>query len=229
MKIFFGSDLTDADYDRIALLRIDPELRKEEPALFDTKWFDYRREHPTKMTYLFAHEYVQAVKDIHSKTSDVHEAKTLKVLDHEDIFIPNDSMAIDVSFWKARQAADAQGVPYDFYLNFAMNRAANRGWHVYPRPNQLYMYELVLDAGDAWRQQVSEIFTTSKSPIMRTEHFEGHPDQAAYQRWLLDRCAERPMPEAPLSRCFREGHLTPEIAASRFSDKVIQEAIRLST
>ena len=51
---YFGSDLSVEDYERLRINHIQHSLALHEPALFDTKWFDYRFLHPTQATYLFA-------------------------------------------------------------------------------------------------------------------------------------------------------------------------------
>ena len=230
MDSFFGSTLNDDECDRIALMRITPELRGTESHLFTTKWFDYRHLHPTIATYYFAHCYIKSVRDIHAVTKDYQEAKIIKVLDHEDIFIPPiDVVPLDVSFWKSRQAADSIGVPYDFALSFTMNRAASRGWHVYPRPNQLYASELTLDIQDAWKERMRGSFQTAKNPRFQLKNFIGHIDQVSYQNWLLAQVAIRDSPSATLSRCMRECQLNAELALSKFSSTVVNEALSYST
>lgn len=226
---YFGSSLTTEECERIALLRIAPVYRETEAELFTLKWFDYRHLHPVKATYLFAHLYEKAIRDIHAKTKDYLEAKTLVVLDHKDIFRPPvDKMPLDFSFWRARQEMDRHGVRYDFGLDFLMNRAAARGWRVYPRPNQLYTEEAVLDVRDAWVKYRHAVMQTARNPRFKLDQFSGHPDQVSYHAWLLEECGRRESPVSSLSRCFRERHLSPEIAMPVFGDSVVREALRFA-
>jgi hypothetical protein len=226
---YFGDSLTQDDYDRIALLRIPPAYRELEAQLVTLKWFDYRGIHPVKATYLLAHLFVRAIRDIHAKTKDYLEAKTLVVLDHEDIFNPGATkMPLDLPFWRARQEFDRVGVRYDFALNFVMNRAAARGWHVYPRPNQLYSEETVMDVKAAWEKHRLAVFQVAKDPRFELEKFSGHPDQLAYQQWLISECKRREHPSAALSFCFRAKHLNADLALPAFGDLAVREALRFA-
>lgn len=227
---YLGSTLTADECERIALVRIPPVYREREARLFSTKWFDYRSLHPVKATYLLAHLYVEAVRDIHAKTKDYLEAKAITakdVLGHEDIFNPPATgMPIDMAFWRARQEFDGVGVRYDFALRFIMNRAADRGWHVYPRPNQLYTQETVLDVRDAWERHRKAVMQTASDPRFELDRYVGHPDQVAYQDWLIEECKRRSSPSSALSFCIRKKHLNAELALPHFGELAVREALR---
>lgn len=223
---FFGEKLTRDDLELRALTRIHPTARQHEAELYTTKWFDYRLMHPAQATYLFAHCYEQAVRDIYAKTKDLEESLQLDVWKGQpDIF----HRATDtLSVWRARQFCDRIGVRYDFALRFAMNRAADRGWLMFPRPNQLYEETLIRDVKDAWERHLEAIFETAKHPHYDLANYVGADCQDAYIAWLIARCNTRPRPQAPLSRCFREGQISREIALKHFEPRLVEEAYQSS-
>jgi len=67
---YFGNNLTTAQYDSIAISRINIRHLSKEPKLMSVKWFDYRTLHPTCATYLFAHHYVLEYRKIYQKIKD---------------------------------------------------------------------------------------------------------------------------------------------------------------
>lgn len=224
LDTYYGKQLSADDLELRALTRIPPQTRSNEAMLFGTKWWDYRMMHPTSATYLFAHCYEIAIRDNYAKTKDVNEAVTLDVWKGErDIF----KRAIDtMSFWRARQFCDRIGVRYDFALRYAMNRSADRGWTMFPRPNQLYEESLVLDVRDAWQSHTKNVFETAKHPDYLFSNDRGLEHQRAYRTWLVERCKTRQRPQAPLARCFREGQLDPAQVADLFDPKVIADAVK---
>jgi hypothetical protein len=216
--------LTPDDCELLALTRVHPRHRRLESQLAANRWFDYRRRHPVELTYQFAADYEAAIREIHAETKDLDEAERIEVIKGEkDVFRRADLLL----FWRARQVADAIGCPYTFLCRFGMKRAAARGWGYFPRPNQFTAEDLVLDARDAWRKAIKEIYHSASDPFYLVKNDVGHPDQAAYRRWLLARIQERQRPEFALARAFREGHLLPSHVRGEHFDAVINEAAKL--
>jgi hypothetical protein len=226
-KTFFGIDLSSDDLELRALTRIPQAARTQEAQLYTTRWWDYRPMHPALATYLFADEYEKAVRDIYAKTKDLDEALRIEVWKGEkDIF----HRALDtISLWRARQFCDRVGVRYDFALRFAMNRAADRGWTMFPRPNQIYEETLIRDVKTAWEEHLRHIFDVAKHEDYLLSNDRGEAHQVAYRAWLVERCNSRQRPQAALSRCFREGHLNSVYANGHFSKEVIAEAVRTAS
>lgn len=216
---FFGKNLTTAECERLVLTRVPPENRALEARLYEKKWFDYRGMHPVVATYLFAHLYVEAARRMFAKTRDVDEAEFVRPLDNEDIF----KSIYLTSLWRGRQAFDACGIKYEFGLDFALNRANDRGWSYFPRPNQLYGQELMTDMQDAWRKRCSEIFQWTADP--RLKEFTC-PDREAHRQWMIQQLRMRVQPAPLLATLMREGWLPEEYATAQLGVEQVERAKR---
>lgn len=221
-SFYFGDNLTPDAYELIALRQISFALRDRESGLFAKKWFDCRHMAPAQATYLFAHEYQQAVRRLYASTRDVVTAAEKRAFEPDDIFKSSEATAM----WRARQAFDALGCRYAWGLDFALKRSIDRGWHYFPRPNQLYAQDLLLDLRDAWVKHCVDIFEPVKGERFRIENFHDHPDQVALQTWLADQVKRRPRPQMLLSRLFKERLLSEALALKVFGEEVVQQAKR---
>ena len=217
--------LTRDDCEALALTKIHANVRKEESALMATRWFDYRLLHPVQATLFFARVYENAIRDIHARTKDQLEAESVLVLDDANVLNTRDG----TSYWQARQACDRIGCRYDFALRWIMNRYTDRGWQVFPRPNQLYGVELVMDLADAWAIECSASLQFPISPFYRTEHYVGHPDQDAYQAWLVGQIKSRTAEHwRPLSRAMGERVIDVDLALREFGPEATSKARRFA-
>jgi hypothetical protein len=198
----------------IALLRVDPELRRKEADLFNTKWFDYRPFHPVAATFYYAHCYAEATKRFCLMAHDKDRVDKIRIVDPKQIFLTREGN----SFTAARQALDKIGCRYEWALNFLVDRYADRGWRGMPRPNQLYAEELMLDIADAWKGECVASLQVSKLDSMRVE--EGKPlthTQRDYVAWLLEQVRARKVDAwRPLSRLVTERLITIEMVEREF-------------
>ena len=69
-QYYYGCDFSQEHYQELLETYIVKKILKSEQHLYKLKWFDYRVMHPTHATYLFAHEYVKAVRKKHRKVVD---------------------------------------------------------------------------------------------------------------------------------------------------------------
>lgn len=219
---YFGQNITRDDCWLLELANIDEELRIEESSLLTTRWFDYRHMLPAQATYLFAHLYDQVYREFYAMQRDYRDAERIKVLRTQDVFKSSDLVA----FWRARQAADRLGCRYDFFLRFAFKQCHERGWNYLPRPNQLYGEALCLDCADAWAELKQASLQLAKHARFKVENFTGHPDQLAYQEYLIEQVKAREHAHHALNRLIvREGVLTAEVASSHFDPDVLKRAL----
>jgi hypothetical protein len=220
---YYGSELTVADCEMLALSRVGPALRVAESLLFTRKWFDYRALHPVQSTYLFAHEYAEAVRRAYGRQKDMRTLDTVKGFDVESLFESRELTAM----WRARQAFDAIGCRYEYGLDNIMKRFCDRGWKVFPRPNQLYAEEVILDVRDAWRRECQAVTQLAKHERFHTAQFIGHPDQIAYQAWQIERIKTRGGNRAMLlARLLQEHVLSEQMIAAEFGDGTLAQAKR---
>jgi hypothetical protein len=200
------------------LANIPEELRLAEPALRQTRWFDYRDQLPMQLTQTFAESYSELYREMYATTRDYEYAeKVTGGLVQADL----------LSLWLARQAADRVGCPYGFYIRFSMMRTFERQWKYIPRPNQLYGEELVLDLVDTWASAKKDILFLAKGQFYKAQNFKGHPDQRDYHEYLIQNVKTRAVPEMVLTRLiFREKCLPEELAVKHFGEALVNTAFR---
>jgi hypothetical protein len=172
--------LSDEELDLIALERIDPFSFTLEPSLYNKKWWDYRRWHPTYATYEFALAYEKAYRLIYSQRYDLNEAKNLRVFKNRD---PLDSLQeVVFGLWGARQHADLHGISYDFYCLQGLYFSEVADWSMLARPIDLTGMKVRLHITTAWNDL--GLFRPSKSEYYKPENFVGDQYQMAYYRKL---------------------------------------------
>jgi hypothetical protein len=193
-------------------LGIDPTHRDGEADLVQSRWFDYHDLHPAEATYLYAHHYVQQTRAFYEACIDIRTVEDVRAFTPNDIFRSRDLTAM----WLARRAADAIGAPYPFVLRFAHDRALDRLYHRFPRPNQLYGEEFELDAADAWRELCARSIQFSRLPFFTIARYGGAPVQDRHIAFLIEQVDRRHGPKHRLlARLFKEGVLSPHLDAVR--------------
>lgn len=194
---FFGADLSRERCEALAIEKIDRRLLKEERALKDMRWFDYRWLHPVKATYLFAHHYSNAYRLMSERRFDAERAPYVKGFKGKDIFTVKSPTYL--GFWRARQMADRHCIPYDFYTRTAMMWAIETAkWPNAPRPHQLYSGELAEKVVATWDEEMRRAIRLPASPFYRVENYAGHPIQDSFQEWLAAQIKTRANPERAL-------------------------------
>lgn len=211
----------DTGQDEAALIMahwIKNEWQAVEGPLYRGKWFDYRFMNPVQATYLYAHEFVTAYKQAYATNIDSETARFVKPLDVEKMFVEPEQKQDEtdksfrkrltshkmrtVGIWRGRMVADAMGMPYPVYLEFAFHWNL-RYWqqrHL-PRPQQLYS-DLVVDrATESWEErQGAEFFYSTLPQYKNGLYREAHAmmDESAvlhaqnqHHEWLFAQCENR--------------------------------------
>ena len=213
---YISANSTKDDLWVFELAHITEEMRIEEPALRQSRWFDYRQKLPIECTQIFADTYCKLYREMYA---------TLRDYEYAEKITGNLSQGDLMSLWQARQAADRMGCPYEFYIRYAMTRTFERCWKYIPRPNQIYNEELYLDGIDLWEKTKREILFLANSDYFKNQSYNGHPDQHAYHAYLIQMVKFRPVPEMILTRLiFREQCLTEELAVKHFGSDVVGAA-----
>jgi hypothetical protein len=217
-----GKELTRDDSWILEIAKIPSDLREKEPALLQTRWFDYRHLSPANLTYLFVERYDTVYREFYSKTRDQLSSENIQVLMFKDVFESNELLC----FWNARQAADEIGCDYDFYIRAAMKRSWDRHWKYIPRPNQLYGEELVLDIKDDWTNQLNHNLKLATNPRFKNDNYVGHPDQIAYHKYLIAQVKARVQSHMILARLMLKEQCLPEhIVYGYFTDSEVKRAL----
>jgi hypothetical protein len=232
-EALFGLETGRDEAARIMNRWIKNEWVQVETALYRGKWFDYRFMNPVQATYLYAHEFVKAYRQAYASNIDTGTAQFVKPLDVEKMFVepvmldrqvdePDDKFAKritqhqkkiaahkmrTVGIWRGRMVADAMGMPYPVYLEFAFHWSL-RYWqqrHL-PRPQQLYSDLVVERATISWEERQGAEFFYSDMPqyknclyreasamIADSDRLEGtilHA-QNQHHEWILTQCENR--------------------------------------
>jgi hypothetical protein len=221
----YGLDVSDS----LAILtmrRFRSEWLSHEPALQFAKWFDYRFLNPVQATYLFAHEYRKAFRDAFAANFDTARAPYVKCFKHADLFQCNPQIVTGV--WRARQVADAMGMPYGVYLSLAFKWNL-RYWkrHTMPRPQNLYS-DLVTDrAAIDWAELQTTRLYYSELPYYRNEAYCGHRSQNDHHEWLISQAFKRDNAPRALARLVQEDLLPREKVMGRL-DHLTDEFLHYS-
>lgn len=182
--------------DLLACKHIKPELLALERALGRSCWWEYRGEHPTWKTMLFAAEYVAQTRRFTEKYVNHEKADKVSGLtgdgDPYRIF-PNvrDSEKIVakkkrnlVGLWKARQAADELTLSYRLYIAACMERAAMTGWERIPRPTHLYSDKMKMAGLDAQVHELTAYIPAFENPTLLAG--SKAPYKREFDEWLYE-------------------------------------------
>jgi hypothetical protein len=221
---FYGHDLSFLHCEVKAIANIEGRLLKREPELLTTKWFDYRRMHPTKATYLFAQCYQKAYQNFMIVTLDHERGRFMKPFKGgPDVLEAREKK----SLWQLRQTADQLGVRYDFFLRFAMNWKIAHNWHHAPRPSHMNTNEEMLaDLVLAWEEECRNSLQICHDERYRAENWFGHADQIAYEAFLVAQIKQRRHHHYSLAAAlYTHGVLRIEAALREFPPGVVEQAI----
>lgn len=229
----FGVDVSRWDADLLAHKFIRKEWLAIEVPLAHGKWFDYRFMNPVAATYLFAHEYKKVYRDAYRRNIDTLVGDYIKPLP-DDLFRPKretpHTRAVIAWIWRARQVADAMGMPYDIYLQRAyhwLTRYWRRG-HL-PQPSHLYT-DLVTDrTAIDWDEYQRAHLYYSKLPAFKSAEFDVRVKaQTDHHAWLFSQASLRGNSSEIFAHLIGEELLLAQDVRSRLGPEVYQRALALT-
>ena len=203
----FGIETTREMSDVLAH-RISSKWREFEVPLMGTKWFDYRQLTAVQATYLFADRYREAFKRFLRVHVDAQRAEFIKVLKHEDLFECKPSVI--TGLWRARQHADAFGMPYEDYLEDALTSSFDVMREYLPQAHMLYTDRIIGYVQDRWEQRQRAKLYLAESPLYMVENYRGLPAQNSYHEWLFTQAELRANRAQILSELVYGRNLLPE-------------------
>ena len=222
--VLFWLSLSDEELD-IRYAQHFAKSQKIEAALFRTKWFDYRRDHPLRATYAFAQAYREAYRYMTAIRFDRDKAQYVKGFSGDDFLALKGSGK--TGFLRARICADRYGIPYDFWCREAMRYAEDMSWSNMPRPAQLYAPEIINHILIRWSREQEVNFREATHALYVPDNYCDNPDQQEYQRYLMEFIKT---PASSMSQALRlatlGGRLVPSSLAS-FDEQTLREALRL--
>ncbi len=198
-----------------------------EAELNTTKWFDYRFLTPMQATELFSKSYAEKYRLKFGRNVDSSQAsKTSGTRSHRW-----DSSSRELSsFWVARQFADSMGIPYDYFIEPAMQALMDIGYKRIPRPNQLYAAKtrrlICTKAHEHWTEWTETArLMWSELPQYHIDVFRGLPAQIAHQDWIVKQLkARHARPEHIGEMCFVNAVLCPDRAEEEFGSEKLERA-----
>lgn len=232
---FYGRDLDDEVCDQIGIERVKPDLYSQEPKLMQSKWWDYRFDHPTRATYYFAHCYTAAYRRTLAMRDDYRSAKFRKGFKGEDPLGISPREA--EGFWKARQFSDEHGIPYEFHVARAMEYAEQRDWQKLPRPQQLYGATQSLDGTTmryeimtAWNDWKNNHLVTATHPQFSIKEYRATAVQVEYQRFLMTQIKDHPNRMLFIGQLIvNKGQLSRTVANHFFGKSYVDAGIALTS
>lgn len=263
---YYGSDLSALDYERIAIERLPRKWLAHEPELQQTAWFDYRFTHPTHRTYLFAHYYKEAFQQQYGKVVDyetrlevsgyarqdpldnrgnmkgfVKNEKGEKVLDEQGKPVKKigPKLALPTMLWRARQIADAVGIPYDFFTSVGLAIACDRlraeknitrskatgAGKLLLGPQHLYAEDVFDKTQARWEERLLTSLRSPDSPFYKCENWQDHQYQIDLENYFVSNIQRLSNPVFALSFfVYRKKVFREERAREAFEESVLSKA-----
>lgn len=214
------------ELDGVAIDAIPRPLLVKETDLMSTKWFDYRTLHPWQATAIFLEAYRSEHAWVMRKREDVQSHwfhKGIKVSK-----LHNAGSRQLVSIWKARQAADLVGCPYDFYCRELLDWAEKRNWTHLPRINQLYTEEHIEVVKELWERGKRDRLRVATEPCFEREAGDEWY-QRDYRDFLIEQIKMRAHKEFSLATLiYKHGHLSEFDGMQHFGQSMVERARRVA-
>lgn len=228
LETFQGCDTGFDDCELYAISLIPKSVLTKEAELMQTKWFDYRRLHPTIATLLFIHCYNKAYKGFIRIARDCGMAEGIKAYKGSPLKMLESKEGKVI--WKARQVFDQLGIRYDFALRYIMNHYLECGWlKNAPRPHHLTNEDVLVGLMLAWEEEQKRAVQQALDPFYKTENFLGCPDQLAYEAMVIAQIKQRRRrADALHNAIYIDRTIRFEAALQHFSSTEVEEAIELA-
>jgi len=197
-----------------------------ELGLFQTKWFDYRMLTTLEATWQFVRDYETVYREFYAQMLDRERANFVQPQDEVKL---REGLAAGLSkakryfssCWRARQVADAIGIPYKQYIRLTMD-ARLRNWqrNTLPQPGQLYTDYVVEMALKRWEEIKKSRIFFAEHKAFQAQNYMGISYQDDYHEYLMAQAKERPHESDILADLIKNGSLPYEKVMSRLSDEM---------
>jgi hypothetical protein len=239
---FIGQNLTDAECDLIALTRFPKRLYDGESHLQQNCFFDYRYMHPVKRTYLFAHEYMKSYKALYERYIDINSdgiyglSRPKDPLDNDPPRNKTAKLRTPTCLWVARQVADANCIPYDFYVNAALKYLFNERYYkamigttakkkirLNIQASALYSVEVQEHVENKWSdyRKARMVWSENERLAFDEPEMDGekrpHVYKLAYERYVAKQIISRTMREFPVQNALTRRALRRPMAEKLFA------------
>lgn len=226
--VYLHADESTAFYDALFMKSgIDSRYRIIEASLMRKKWFDYRFMHFMEATYLFSRYYSKAHGEMMAKIFDHKKGPYMRGFTGADFMMIGEKHRAGLI--KARRAADALGIPYWFYNDFAMKWTVEGNiWKRPPKPTQLYQKEMLPDLVAAWQERLqATIITPIDERYLLTSEMDGE-NQREFRIWLCEQIKSRNNPELALNNFLNKTPMiTRNDAIQYIGEKYLEKVDRI--
>lgn len=223
---YFGSKFKPDHFEALTIQHIPKKELVCESQLMQTKWFDYRLMHPMHATYYFIKLYHEAYRDFCRRSMNHEAAAYVRCIKEPDFLDCREKL----SFWRLRQAIDALGMRYDFFLRFAMkwiHRMIGAGKVYPPRPSMLSKNADLLGAAMlAWDELCCASLQFASSPYFRVSNYVQCQCQKAHQTFVIGQIKRRRIPHYSLhAALYLYDIVSIEAAIENFGEQTVSRAI----
>lgn len=170
---------------------VAPKFQKHDKDLFATKWFDYRFMSSFDATMLYIDSFKEIGRRIYAREIDFQRAEYIHFPTSQEIMrklVENDTKAKSklTGYWRGRQVADALGMPYPLYIEWAMTFRMRAWQRVYlPNPQQLYgMYE-VEKIQTKWADIQTSRLHIGEHHAYLMQNYRGLEAQDDHHAWII--------------------------------------------
>jgi hypothetical protein len=208
---------------------IPKKVQKFDFELFATKWFDYRHLTPLEATLAYIDAFGVVYRRVYAQQMDAERAQHMNLTTGAKVksgLISNNSKIKRnfTGYWRGRQIADALCMPYELYIELAIDYRM-RHWqraHL-PRPEHLYHEWDVEKVQDRWIELQSASLYLSEHPAYMTQNYAGTAAQNDYHEWLFKQANLRSNRTVMLARFVKEGVIQFDKVISRLSDAELND------
>lgn len=208
---YLGKEMSVVSADAFVLQNIEPSMRDEESALMETKWWDYRTMHPTQATAYFVSQfYATAQRYARRKMEEKYER--LYGFRANSYDFRKESTATIRGWWRARQAADAIGCPYNVFAwaiieqfrnNYHLFKTTKTGKQQLPFPVQMYSKPMIDAALRLWEERQKIEFVLPENELILGGKI--HWFSPEMEQHYLKYAASRQNPERAKQVCLDKG------------------------
>jgi hypothetical protein len=169
-------------------------------AVYEKRWWDYRRLAPGHSFYLFANHYYKASRTAarkligergRGKTYEKRRAllgPALVEMTAETIW--DRDLNHITGIWKSMLVADALGIPYDHFCRMACQVAFDRLWEHLPRPTQLYSENIACYVMDEWDALRKVKFVAATHPVFDLCNYDARQMQDDYRAYVIEQISQ---------------------------------------
>lgn len=207
---------------------VNKKLLEFDLELFQTKWFDYRTLTPFAATMHYAEAYQDIYRQVYAAERDYQAAKYVRVPGVQALVSglrngDTKTKSVFTGYWRGRQVADALGMPYAVYIEWAFTFRLRHWQQRYlPRPDHLYRDYVVEKVQDKWEELQTSRLWLSQHPAYLVQNYAGIPYQDDYHEWLFKQANIRANPEYFLARFVNDHALPIEKVQTRLDGDALE-------